>query len=291
MVDIYLKYIKYERRYSKHTITSYTTDLYQFRKFLIQNFEGHNILEADHSEIRAWVVALVENGLDSNSINRKIASLKSFFKFLLKREEIKKDPTWKIKALKSAKRLPQFVRENEMLAILDNIKFDNDFIGSRDKLIMEVLYGTGVRLSELLNLKCDDINLHNLTIKVLGKRNKERIIPISESLKQVISNYNIVKPQGVDSMSYLLVSKGGKKCYAMVIYRTVKKYLTALAKVEKNSPHVLRHTFATHLLNKGADLNAVKDLLGHSSLAATQVYTHNSMEKLKAVFDKAHPKA
>ncbi len=291
MVDTYLKYIKYERRYSKHTITSYTTDLYQFREFLIQNFQGHNILEADHSEIRAWVVALVENGLDSNSINRKIASLKSFFKFLMKREEIKKDPTWKIKALKSAKRLPQFVRENEMLAILDNIKFEDDFIGSRDKLIMEVLYGTGVRLSELLNLKCDDINLHNLTIKVLGKRNKERIIPISESLKEVISNYNIVKPQGVDSMSYLLVSKGGKKCYAMVIYRTVKKYLTALAKVEKNSPHVLRHTFATHLLNKGADLNAVKDLLGHSSLAATQVYTHNSMEKLKAVFDKAHPKA
>ena len=291
MVDIYLKYIKYERRYSKHTITSYTTDLNQFRIFLNQNFEGHNILEADHSEIRAWVVALVENGLDSNSINRKIASLKSFFKFLMKREEIKKDPTWKIKALKSAKRLPQFVRENEMLAILDNIKFEDDFIGSRDKLIMEVLYGTGVRLSELLNLKCDDINLHNLTIKVLGKRNKERIIPISESLKQVISNYNIVKPQGVDSMSYLLVSKGGKKCYAMVIYRTVKKYLTVLAKVEKNSPHVLRHTFATHLLNKGADLNAVKDLLGHSSLAATQVYTHNSMEKLKAVFDKAHPKA
>ena len=291
MVDTYLKYIKYERRYSKHTITSYTTDLNQFRKFLNQNFERLNISEASHSEIRAWVVTLVENDLDSNSINRKIASLKSFFKFLLKREEIKKDPTWKIKALKSAKRLPQFVRENEMLAILDNLKFDDDFIGNRDKLIMEVLYGTGIRLSELLNLKSNDINLHNLTIKVLGKRNKERIIPISESLKEVISNYNIVKPQGVDSMSYLLVSKGGKKCYAMIIYRTVKKYLTALAKVEKNSPHVLRHTFATHLLNKGADLNAVKDLLGHSSLAATQIYTHNSMEKLKAVFDKAHPKA
>jgi len=291
MVDTYLKYIKYERRYSKHTITSYTTDLNQFRKFLNQRFESLNISQASHSEIRAWVVTLVENDLDSNSINRKIASLKSFFKFLLKREEIKKDPTWKIKALKSAKRLPQFVRENEMLAILDNLKFDDDFIGSRDKLIMEVLYGTGIRLSELLNLKSNDINLHNLTIKVLGKRNKERIIPISESLKEVISNYNKVKPQGVDSMRYLLVSKGGKKCYAMVIYRTVKKYLTALAKVEKNSPHVLRHTFATHLLNKGADLNAVKDLLGHSSLAATQIYTHNSMEKLKAVFDKAHPKA
>jgi len=291
MVDTYLKYIKYERRYSKHTITSYTTDLNQFRKFLNQNFERLNISKASHSEIRAWVVTLVENDLDSNSINRKIASLKSFFKFLLKREEIEKDPTWKIKALKSAKRLPQFVRENEMLAILDNIKFDDDFIGSRDKLIMEILYGTGIRLSELLNLKSNDINFHNLTIKVLGKRNKERIIPISESLKEVISSYNIVKPQGVDSIKYLLVSKGGKKCYAMVIYRTVKKYLTALAKVEKNSPHVLRHTFATHLLNKGADLNAVKDLLGHSSLAATQIYTHNSMEKLKAVFDKAHPKA
>jgi len=291
MVDTYLKYIKYERRYSKHTITSYTTDLNQFRKFLNQNFERLNISEASHSEIRAWVVTLVENDFDSNSINRKIASLKSFFKFLLKREEIKKDPTWKIKALKSAKRLPQFVMENEMLAILDNLKFDDDFIGSRDKLIMEVLYGTGIRLSELLNLKCNDINLHKLTVKVLGKRNKERIIPISESLKEVISNYNKVKPQGVDSMRYLLVSKGGKKSYAMVIYRTVKKYLTALAKVEKNSPHVLRHTFATHLLNKGADLNAVKDLLGHSSLAATQIYTHNSMEKLKAVFDKAHPKA
>jgi len=291
MVDTYLKYIKYEKRYSKHTITSYTTDLNQFREFLIRNFDGLNILEADHSEIRAWVVALVENNFDSNSINRKIASLKSFFKFLMKREEIKKDPTWKIKALKSAKRLPQFVRENEMLVILDNIDFDDDFIGSRDKLIMEILYGTGIRLSELLNLKCNDINLNNLTIKVLGKRNKERIIPISESLKEVISNYNKVKQQSVNSEKYLLITKSGKKCYAMVIYRTVKKYLTALAKVEKNSPHVLRHTFATHLLNKGADLNAVKDLLGHSSLAATQVYTHNSMKKLKAVFDKAHPKA
>jgi integrase/recombinase XerC len=291
MVDTYLKYIKYERRYSEHTITSYTTDLHQFRNFLIQNFEGLNILEANHSEVRAWVVALVEKNLDSNSINRKIASLKSFFKFLMKREEIKKDPTWKIKALKSAKRLPQFVRENEMLVILDNIDFDDDFIGSRDKLIMEVLYGTGVRLSELLNLKCNDINLNNLTIKVLGKRNKERIIPISEPLREVISDYNKVKAKSIDSKKYLLVTKGGKKCYPMVIYRTVKKYLNALAKVEKNSPHVLRHTFATHLLNKGADLNAVKDLLGHSSLAATQIYTHNSMEKLKAVFDNAHPKA
>jgi len=178
MVDTYLKYIKYERRYSKHTITSYTTDLNQFRKFLNQNFERLNISEASHSEIRAWVVTLVENDFDSNSINRKIASLKSFFKFLLKREEIKKDPTWKIKALKSAKRLPQFVMENEMLAILDNLKFDDDFIGSRDKLIMEVLYGTGIILSLSLLPNTLIVKLWRLISLLFRFNNSESLIPV-----------------------------------------------------------------------------------------------------------------
>ncbi len=242
--------------------------------------------------VRSWVLSLMDDGISPKSVNRKIASLRSYFKFLLRREVIEKDPTSRVKLLKTQKQLPNFADEKEIIELLDKANFQNDFDGSRQRLIIELLYGTGIRLAELIGLKELDLKTDG-TIKVLGKRNKERIIPISNSLQRVIKEYKNHKKIefGDDHSGHLIVSNKGGKAYPMMIYREVRKFLDGLSSIDKRSPHVLRHTFATHLLNKGADLNAVKDLLGHSSLAATQVYTHNSLEKLKSVFDQAHPKA
>jgi len=288
----FLKYIQFEKRFSHHTITSYENDLNQFEDFLSENY-GIAPEDANHNAIRHWVVTLIENGTSPRTVNRKMASLRSFYKFLLKREAITKDPTSKIQALKTSKSLPQFVNEPDITRLLDQCEFPKDFTGRRDQLILELLYSTGIRLSELINLKESNINFSAGTLKVLGKRNKERVIPFSKSLAQIIQAYRNEKnnlPE-INDQGCLLVTDNGDQCYPMLIYRTVKKYLNLFTTIEKRSPHVLRHTFATHLLNKGAELNAVKDLLGHSSLAATQVYTHNSLEKLKTVFDQAHPKA
>lgn len=287
MIETFLKYLEYEKRYSKHTIVSYHTDLNQFQQFLSKNFPELTLSAVDYRVLRSWIVSLVDDKIENTSVNRKIAALRSFYKFLLKREYIKEDPTWKLKVLKKSKKLPQFVNEDDMVRLLDQVEFEEDFVSLRNKLILEIFYGTGIRLAELLNLKEQDINFHNQTIKVLGKRNKERIIPFSNSLDGSIKKYQGVKTTSSD---YLLTTDSGEQLYPMLVYRIVKKYL-ALVNVDKRSPHVLRHTYATHLLNKGAELNAVKDLLGHTSLAATQVYTHNSIEKLKSVFKKAHPKA
>ncbi|MEQ8424220.1 MAG: tyrosine-type recombinase/integrase, partial [Cyclobacteriaceae bacterium] len=211
----------------------------------------------------------------------------------LKQEIIEKDPMTKIKVLKTQKKLPHFVHEEDMTKLLDHVEFDNDLKGSRDRLIVELFYGTGIRLSELIGLRESDVNLRDRTIKVLGKRNKERVIPFSKSIVPIIEAYLIMRNREVKKKEhgFLFVNDKGNPVYPMMVYRLVRKYLDEFTAVEKRSPHVLRHSFATHLLNKGAEINAVKDLLGHSSLAATQVYTHNSMEKLKKVFDQAHPKA
>ncbi|GAA0891765.1 tyrosine recombinase XerC [Fulvivirga kasyanovii] len=293
MRETFLKYLQYEKRYSKHTITSYENDLSQFEEFIQSNFPEITAGTANHGVVRSWIVSLVDGGMDARTVNRKIACLRSFYKFLLRREHIVKDPMLKIRVLKTNKQLPQFVQENDITRLLDQCEFSPDFSGSRDRLILELLYGTGIRLSELISLKTTDINFTNRTLKVLGKRNKERVIPFSVSLERVIEQYLAAKnSQGLQNAGgELLVTDNGEACYPMVIYRTVKKYLNLFTTIEKRSPHVLRHTFATHLLNKGAELNAVKDLLGHTSLAATQVYTHNSLDKLKKVFDQAHPKA
>lgn len=293
MRETFLKYLQYEKRYSKHTISSYDSDLNQLEVFIQSNFPESDLSSATHAVIRNWIVSMVDQGLDARSINRKIACLRSYYKFLLKREYIEKDPTQKIRILKTSKKLPQFVHENDIAKLLDQFEFTDDFSGSRDRLILELLYGTGIRLSELISLKTADINFSNRTLKVLGKRNKERIIPFSVSLERVMEQYLAKKNSEAlaNEGGELLVTDNGEACYPMVIYRTVKKYLNLFTTIEKRSPHVLRHTFATHLLNKGAELNAVKDLLGHTSLAATQVYTHNSLDKLKKVFDQAHPKA
>jgi integrase/recombinase XerC len=289
MIESFLKYLKFEKRFSRHTLVSYQTDLKQFKEFL-SAFDS-TPEAATHIDVRAWIVSLVENQINARSINRKIATLRSFYKFLLKREIITTDPSSRIKVLKTAKRLPQFVKQSELNILLDQFDFKNSLNGWRDRVMLEVLYGTGIRLSELVNLEVKDIDLNKQTIKVLGKRNKERVIPFSNGLKVVILDYMKAKEGLITKNDFFLITNKGEKVYPEFVYRIIKKYLKNYTSADKTSPHVLRHTFATHLLNKGADLNAVKDLLGHSSLAATQVYTHNSIEKLKKVFDQAHPKA
>ena len=291
MVETFLKYLSFEKRYSQHTVDAYRKDLQQFSDFIASDFEITNLEEVKHPHIRSWIVSLMDQELSPRSVNRKIATLKSFFKFLLAREYVELNPTSQIKPLKTEKDLPSFVKEDEITNLLDRVEFSDDFYGQRDRLLLELLYSTGIRLAELQGLKSADVNFYENTIRVLGKRNKERIIPIGNSLVQMIANYqNLRKDMGIGK-SELLLTDSGEPMYPMFIYRKVKKYLNAVTTLSKKSPHVLRHTFATHLLNKGADLNAVKDLLGHTSLAATQVYTHNSIEKLKAAFDQAHPKA
>lgn len=294
MVDSFLKYIRFEKRYSPHTVLSYQTDLEQFTSYLVQTYSEPDPSLASYPMIRSWIVSLVEAEINPTSVNRKIACLRSYFKFLLRQEIIDKDPMVKIRVLKTKKKLPHFVKETDMVNMLDNsADFSDDHNGWRDRLILELFYSTGMRLSELINLKNVHIDLRQRTVKVLGKRNKERVIPFMPGLVPLIESYRKAKSKEVEKPEhdYLLVTDNGQQLYPMMVYRTVKKYLHKFTSVDKRSPHVLRHTYATHLMNKGAEINAVKDLLGHSSLAATQVYTHNSMEKLKKTFDKAHPKA
>jgi integrase/recombinase XerC len=272
-------------------VISYQTDLHQFQEFLNNEFDKLPTEEANHGIVRSWIVSLVENNLDPVSVNRKIACLRSYYKFLVKQEVIAKDPMGKIKILKTKKKLPHFVHEADMVQMLDHTAFSESFEDVRDQLILELLYGTGMRLSELIGLTSPSVNLRNQTIKVLGKRNKERVIPFTANLVKLIEGYQKRRDREVAKVNdYFLVVKNGGPLYPVLVNRIVKRYLKN-SNVEKKSPHVLRHTYATHLLNKGAEINAVKDLLGHTSLAATQVYTHNSMEKLKKVFDQAHPKA
>ncbi|MEQ8713548.1 MAG: tyrosine-type recombinase/integrase [Cyclobacteriaceae bacterium] len=294
MLESFLKYIEYEKRYSPHTISSYKGDLERFLQFVNKEYQTNQIQEINHAVIRSWIIYLSESGIGARSINRKIAALKSYFKFLLKREVIEENPTQRLKPLKVEKKLPSFVRESEMDQMLDHFQFSEDFGGYRDRLVIELLYGTGIRLSELINLRKADVNLFENHIKVLGKRNKERIIPISAFIVKLIKEYakQVALQMGeANENEYLILTDKGDQTYPVFIYRLIRKYLEQFSHSDKKSPHVLRHTFATHLLNKGADLNAVKELLGHTSLAATQVYTHNSLDKLKKVFDQAHPKA
>lgn len=292
MIESYLNYIRYEKRYSNHTFISYQNDLNQFSAFSKDSYGILCLSEASYQMIRAWIVVLAENEITAKSINRKIACLRSFYKYLLKQNAIQKDPTLRLKAPKINKQLPHFVEESDILKLLDQFIFSEDFYGLRDKLILELLYGTGIRLSELISIKEEHINKFERIIKIKGKGNKERIIPLNENLMNLINIYRKEREKVIERpIEYLIITDKREQGYPMFIYRTVKNYLDMIPTLEKRSPHVLRHTFATHLLNKGADLNAIKDLLGHSSLAATQVYTHNSLDKLKAIFEQAHPKA
>jgi len=293
MIDSFQKYLQYEKRVSAHTSLAYKNDLHQFSQFLQETFPETTIEHADYGIVRSWIIQLVDSGITASSVNRKIASLRTFYKFLMRQEVITKTPMQKIRVLKTQKRLPSFVKEGDMVNLLDKVIFDDSLEGWRDRLILEFFYATGMRLSELIQLKENQISKHAQTIKVLGKRNKERVIPFPKNIVPILEGYTKIRNKEVSAKShgYLFVTDKGEPCYPMMVYRIVKKYLDQYTTSEKKSPHVLRHSYATHLLNKGAEINAVKDLLGHSSLAATQVYTHNSMEKIKKAFDQAHPKA
>jgi integrase/recombinase XerC len=300
MIEQFLKYLQYEKRVSAHTTLAYKTDLGQFSKFLNETYDDHPIDAVTYGMVRSWIITLVDSKLSATSVNRKIASLKTFYKFLMRQQTIDKNPMQKIRVLKTQKRLPSFVNEAEMVDALDHKEHKKDikkewsdsFDDWRTRLILELFYATGIRLSELISLKENQINLHDRTIKVLGKRNKERVIPFPAGIVTILEGYRKVRNREVDMKDHglLFVTDSGEACYPMMVYRVVKLHLKDTGS-QKTSPHVLRHTYATHLLNKGAEINAVKDLLGHSSLAATQVYTHNSMEKIKKAFDQAHPKA
>ena len=294
MIDSFINYLEYEKRSSAHTVLAYRKDLEQAQDFVNLSFSIDDLSHCTHPDLRAWIIDLVEQGMSQTTVNRKLATLRSFYKFLMRSKIIQKDPTYKLKSLKSPKKLPEFLQETTIESVLEEEVYAPTLEGQRDRMVLEFLYLTGVRLSELTALKWKDIRLQEEQVKVLGKRQKERIIPLTKSLQRNIADYkkvveaHFLKLEGED---YFIRSNKGEKAYSMLIYRIVKHYLDLFAQNSKRSPHLLRHTFATHLLNKGADLNAVKDLLGHANLAATQVYTHNSMEKLKAVFEQAHPKA
>ncbi|MGV3558152.1 tyrosine-type recombinase/integrase [Larkinella arboricola] len=294
MVSLFLEHIRYEKRLSHHTLTAYRTDIEQFQLYLKSQYELELAENATFPQIRSWIASLVETGLDKTSVNRKIATLRAFYGFLLRRKTIVIDPMLKISALKTSKKVPVFVEEKPMETLLDNVDFPDDFKGLRDKLVLELLYGTGIRLAELVGLKMADVNLYEKTILVLGKRNKHRIIPVPNPLFTLIQQYQQARETEFGLQAdpvYLILSDQGVRAYPVLIQRIVKRYLDLVTTLEKKSPHVLRHTYATHLLNRGADLNAIKDLLGHSSLAATQIYTHTTIDKLKKAYNQAHPKA
>ncbi|MGZ3759107.1 MAG: tyrosine-type recombinase/integrase [Mucilaginibacter sp.] len=294
-LDRFIQYIQFEKRYSPHTVSAYHSDLDQFYHFL--NHPDQTIThpsEITHHLIRNWMVELMNQHLTARSINRKIATLRKYFKFLVQEGEIAINPTSKINAPKIPKNLPVVVEDGRLTHMLDdNQVFSNDFAGLRDKLVIEMLFGTGMRLSELLGIKHEDINLYEGTVKVLGKRNKQRIIPLNSELKELITRYlETKKGENFNNNSLVLfVTNKGADAYPKFIYLIVQKYLSYISTQNKRSPHVLRHTFATSLLNKGADLNAIKELLGHANLSATQIYTHNSVERLKSIYKLAHPKA
>ena len=286
-IDEFLNYIKSEKRYSDLTIISYKTDLVQFNSFLLKFFSITNPNKVDFKIVRSWISSLVESDLQSSSINRKISALKSFYRFLEISDYSTHNPTLKIITPKISKKLPVFVEKSNINELLDKDFFENDFCGHRDKLIIEVFYFTGIRLTELLNIRLNDIDYINSSLKVLGKRNKERIIPLAYNLlnkiKLFVKNYNLD--------NYLFANKDKNKLYPKKVYRIVNKYISLVSSVKKKSPHILRHSFATHMLNNGADLNAIKELLGHANLSATQIYTHNTIAKLKAVYKQAHPRS
>ncbi len=293
LISSFLTHLQYEKRYSSHTLLAYETDLRQFEQYLISKFEL-TLLTSKAVQVRSFMVELMDDQISANAINRKISSLRSFYKYLQREGTLTANPMLLIRAPKIPKRLPVFVEEHKLDQLLDSEEiFTNDFESKRDKIVLELLFGTGIRLAELLLLTDTAINVYESTIKVLGKRSKERIIPLHGSLlKEVLAYIKLKSVQNFDNKTAaLIVTNTGASAYPKMIYRIVQRYLTFISTQDKKSPHVLRHSFASSLLNRGADLNAIKELLGHASLAATQVYTHSSVERLKSIYKQAHPKA
>ena len=286
-IEDFIDYVKSEKRYSEYTVVSYITDLNQFIRFLHKEYQISDPKIIKFKIIRNWITSMLDSNLKPSTVKRKISTLKTYFKFLLINKYIDLNPTLKIVSPKSSKKLPVFVEKDKMDNLFDSNFFEDHFEGKRDRLIIELFYLTGIRLSELINIQLLDVDFTNSQIKVLGKRNKERMIPITHQTLKIISDfisfYQIKK--------YLFCEENGKRLYPKKVYRIVNKYLEKISSLQKKSPHILRHTFATHMLNNGADINAIKEILGHANLSATQIYTHNSIKKLKNVHKQAHPKA
>jgi len=290
--ELFLNHLKYEKRYSQNTLTAYENDLDQFVLFGKKLVEDFCVEEVDYHLIRQWIVSLMDNGISAKSVNRKISTLKTFFKFLMREGVIEKNPTDKIAIPKMGKKLPVFVQEKEMNRLLDGRFFTDDFEGRRDKAVVSLFYGTGIRLSELVGIRFPDLNLNEKMVKVNGKRDKQRLVPFPLEISTVLSDYIELRNELFpDSGNFLFLTGNGDPVYNKLIYRIVKRQLSLVTTVEKKSPHILRHSYATHLLNRGADLNAIKELLGHANLAATQIYTHTTFEQLKKVYKQAHPRA
>lgn len=285
-------YLLLEKNYSQHTVTAYINDIGFFESFLSNEFEDDNLIRVNYNQIRSWIVSLSDDGISNASINRKVSSLKSFYKFLLKTKQIDTSPLLKHKALKAPKKIQIPFSEKELDMVLNQIMYKEGFEGVRDKLIVDLFYTTGIRRTELINLKIQNVDLSNKTIKVIGKRNKERIIPILTIIEEQIKKYLSERSsmQEVKESEYFFLLSNGVKLNDSFVYRLINYYFSDVSEKVKKSPHILRHTFATHLLNNGADINSVKELLGHSSLASTQVYTHNSLAELQKVYNSAHPR-
>lgn len=292
MVAFFLQYLQHQKRRSPHTVLAYRHDLEQFSDFLsLEN--GKEPHQSEKKDIRAWMIQLSESGLTPASINRKLSTLRAFFRFLMAESKISHHPLQSIKSLKKPKRLPVFVGENKMEVLLENLENNPDFSAPCEEIILNLLYGTGIRLSELLSLTWDSVDLQRGTLRVLGKRNKERLIPLPAELIEKLKHYKKLIETLLPKLSSnnLILTAKGKPAYPMMVERIVNKHLSVVTTEKKKSPHVLRHTYATHLLNAGAEINSIKELLGHSSLAATQVYTHSSVAKLKEAYSLAHPRA
>lgn len=292
MVDAFLEYLDLEKKYSVHTITAYKNDLRSFRQFLVTEYDQENLIEVHYSQIRNWIVSLVNLKVSNRTVNRKVSALKSFFTFLQKTKQIEYNPLSKHKSLKIEKRIQVPFSFKEINTVLNHMDKDenDDFESIRNRLIVELFYSTGMRRSELINIKQRDVSFSDKTIKILGKRNKERFVPLLGSVIQTLKRYLDLKKEFEIGLEELFITEKGNKVYETLVYRIINYYFSQVSSKEKRSPHILRHSFATHLLNEGADLNSVKDLLGHSSLASTQVYTQNSLDVLKKVYNKTHPR-
>ncbi len=287
----FINYLGNEKRYSEHTIRSYKSDLDQFSEFAYAENEAFNPLACDHLVIRKWIVFLIEHGTSTRSVHRKASTLKTYYKYLMRTEQVDRNPMDKIILPKTSKNLPHFVSEEKMNILFDRFTFPDTFEGKRDYTILLAFYCTGMRLSELMGIKLSDVDFYNSQVKVLGKRNKERLIPMHAELMKALRIYISIRENFHCTHPYLFITKKGEPVNNSLIYRMVNKYLGTVTTLDKKSPHVLRHTFATQMLNKGADINAIKELLGHANLNATQVYTHTSIEQLNKIHKQAHPRA
>ncbi len=295
LIEHFIEYLKNEKRYSPHTTVSYRVDLNQFAGFVRERYNVDSLSSVSYPMVRAWLMFLLEErSLSARTVNRKLSSLKSFCRFMIRSGLIKTSPLDKITSPKTRKRLPLFIEEEKLSGLLDNTDFGDDYTGVRNRMIIEMLYHTGIRRSELINLRKNDVDLPEMTLRVVGKGNRERLIPLSRRFASFAGEYLKLREdffRSSGAADYFLLTSKGEKLYPRLVNRIVKVYLDTITSSEKKSPHVIRHSFATHMLNHGAGLNAIKELLGHANLSATEVYTHNTFEKLKKIYKQAHPRA